>query len=225
MKERKPLDLPQYTLAMDLSNSITHGAGALFMLIAGGFIIKKAVDTGSWVSVLSCVLYVIGVFLMFLMSCLYHALAKNKGKKVLRVLDHDFVFAAIMGTYVPYSLVGLAEVPGTSFPWGYLVFGVVWGGSIVGIVLNSVNLKKFNALNITLYVVLGSVAVLAFYPLCLAIPLEGLLLLLFGGVAYWIGAVLYGLGGKKNLWFHTVFHCFVLIGAILMYFSLYFYVI
>ena len=47
MKERKPLDLPQYTLAMDLSNSITHGAGALFMLIAGGFIIKKAVDTGS----------------------------------------------------------------------------------------------------------------------------------------------------------------------------------
>ena len=193
MKERKPLDLPQYTLAMDLSNSITHGAGALFMLIAGGFIIKKAVDSGSWVTVLSCVLYVIGVFLMFLMSCLYHALAKNKGKKVLRVLDHDFVFAAI--------------------------------GSIVGIVLNSVNLKKFNALNITLYVVLGSVAVLAFYPLYLAIPLEGLLLLLFGGVAYWIGAVLYGLGGKKNLWFHTVFHCFVLIGAILMYFSLYFYVI
>ena len=225
MKERKPLDLPQYTLAMDLANSITHGAGALFMLIAGGFIIEKAASALDWVAVLSCVIYVIGVFLMFLMSCLYHSLAKNRGKKVLRVLDHDFVFAAIMGTYVPYCLVGLKEVPGSTFPWGYFILAVVWAGSIVGIVLNSVNLKKFNALNITLYVVLGSVAALAFYPIYLAIPLEGLLLLLFGGVAYWTGAVLYGLGGKKNLWFHTVFHVFVLIGAVLMFFSLYFYVI
>lgn len=218
-------ELPKYTLAQELWNSISHGLGAIFMAIGGGFMIEKACYTHDWLTILSICLYVFGVFLMFTISCIYHALAKNKGKKVLRVLDHDTVYGAIMATYVPYCLITLSSVPNTSFPWGYVILAIVWAGCITGISLNSVNMKKFNVLSITLYVVLGSTICAAVYPLSLTLPLEGLLLLIFGGVSYWIGAVLYGLGGKKNLWFHSVFHFFVLFGAILMFFSIYFYVL
>lgn len=217
--------LPQYTLAQELWNSISHGLGAVFMAIGGGFLIEKACHTSNWVGILSCSIFVFGVFLMFTMSCIYHSLAKNKGKQVLRVLDHDFVYVAIMCTYVPYCLITLSEVSNSSFPWGYVILAIVWAGCIAGITLNSINMKKFNVLSITLYVVLGSTICLAFYPLSLSLSLEGILLLAFGGVCYWIGAVLYGLGGKKNLWFHTVFHFFVLFGAILMFCSIYFYVL
>ena len=217
--------LPQYTLAQDLWNSISHGAGAVFIAIGGGFLIQKAALTGYWLNILSISIYVFGVFLMFTISCIYHGLAKNKGKQVLRVIDHDTVYGAIMATYVPYCLISLSNVPNTSFPWGYVLLGIVWAGCITGITLNSVNMKKFNILSISLYVILGSTICLAFYPLALTLPIGGLLLLVFGGVSFWIGAVLYGLGGKKNLWFHSVFHFFVLIGAILMFFSIYFYVL
>ena len=217
--------LPQYTLAQELWNSISHGLGAIFMAIGGGFLIEKACYESNWVGNFSCSIFVFGVFLMFLMSCLYHSLAKNKGKQVLRVLDHDFVYVAIMCTYVPYCLISLSKIPNSSFPWGYVILGIVWAGCITGITLNSINMKKFNVLSITLYVVLGSTICLAFYPLSLSLCLEGVLLLAFGGVSYWFGAILYGLGGKKNLWFHTVFHFFVLFGAILMFFSIYFYVL
>ena len=105
-----------------------------------------------------------------------------------------------------------------------MILAIVYAGCITGIALNSVSLRKFNTVVVALYVILGSTIVLAFYPLILALKWEAVVLLASGGVAYWIGAVLYGLGGKKNLWFHTVFHFFVLAGAILMFCSLYFYV-
>ena len=224
---KRKLNLPPYRLSQELWNAISHGLGAVLALIGGGFLIDKAdkaCRSSDWVGIMSACIYVVGVFLMFLMSCLYHSLAKNRGKKVLRVLDHDFVFLPIMGTYTPYCLVGLHTVPGQSFPWGYVILAIVYAGCITGIALNSVSLRKFNTVVVALYVILGSTIVLAFYPLILALKWEAVVLLASGGVAYWIGAVLYGLGGKKNLWFHTVFHFFVLAGAILMFFSLYFYV-
>lgn len=217
--------LPKYTLAQELWNAISHGLGAVLTLVGGFFLIWKAVDTGDVFAIISSAIWTFGNFIMFAMSCIYHALAPCKGKQVLRVMDHDFIFAAIMATYVPYCLVNLQHIPGTSFPWGWIILGIVWAGCITGIVFNSINLKKFEVLSIVLYVVLGSTIVGAFYPLYLSLNIWGVLLLLLGGIFYWIGAMLYGLGAKKSVWFHTVFHFAVLFGAISMYFSIYFYVL
>ena len=107
--------LPQYTLAQDLWNSISHGAGAVFVAIGGGFLIQKAALTGYWLNILSISIYVFGVFLMLTISCIYHGLAKNKGKQVLRVIDHDTVYGAIMATYVPYCLISLSNVFGMQY--------------------------------------------------------------------------------------------------------------
>ena len=162
---KRKLNLPPYRLSQELWNAISHGLGAVLALIGGGFLIDKACRSSDWVGIMSACIYVVGVFLMFLMSCLYHSLAKNRGKKVLRVLDHDFVFLPIMGTYTPYCLVGLHTVPGQSFPWGYVILAIVYAGCITGIALNSVSLRKFNTVVVALYVILGSTIVLAFYPL------------------------------------------------------------
>ncbi len=218
-------ELPKYTLAQELWNAISHGLGAVLTIVGGVFLIWKAAEMGNVWAIVSCAIWAFGNFLMFAMSCIYHALAPCKGKQVLRVLDHNFIFAAIMATYVPFCLISLRNIPGTTFPWGWVIIGIVWAGCATGISLNSVNMEKFKVLSIVLYIVLGSTIVGAFYPLYLAVELPGVLLLLLGGVFYWLGAMLYGLGAKKSVWFHTVFHFAVLFGAISMFFSIYFYVL
>ena len=52
----------------------------------------------------------------------------------------------------------------------------------------------------------------------------GFLLLLLGGIAYTIGSVLYGLGKTKK-WMHSVFHIFVVLGALLQFFSVLLYAV
>lgn len=215
------IELPKYTLAQELWNSISHGLGTVFTLIAGPFMILKVAKTENALSIVAVSLFILSLLMLYTISCLYHALGRNRGKKVLRVLDHDMVFVLIMGTYVPYTWIGLADKQ----PWGWIVFGVVWAGCILGIVMNSINIKKYDKLSMAIYVVIGSAIIAAFYPLWGAIGWQGCTLLLLGGVMYWIGAVLYRIGGKKSPWWHTVFHFFVLAGTLFMFFSIFYYVI
>ncbi len=216
------IELPKYTLAQELWNSISHGLGALFGLIGGGFLIAKAARLGDVYAIVSCSVFVFALVVLYTFSCIYHALARNAGKKVFRVLDHNAVFLLIMGTYVPYCLVSLRQY---SPAWGYSILALCWALGITGIVFNSVNIKKFAVLSMVDYICMGWCCLISFYPLAQSLPLPGLLLLIGGGVAYTLGAVLYGLGGRKTQWFHVVFHFFVLAGTILMYFSIYFYVV
>jgi hemolysin III len=107
---------------------------------------------------------------------------------------------------------------------------VIWGLCIalgvVGIVLNSCDLKKFAKFSMTDYILMGWLIVISMVPLSQEMGFyPGVFLLLMGGVSYTIGAVLYGIGKKKSPWWHTVFHFFVLIGTILMFISIYYYVV
>lgn len=133
------------------------------------------------------------------------------------------VFFLIMGTYTPYCLVTLREYsPG----WGYSIWGIVMVLGIVGIVLNSCNIKKFFIFSMVDYLLMGWCVIISMYPLLMSLGWwMGTFLLLMGGVSYTVGAVLYAVGKKKSPWFHTVFHFFVLLGTILMFFSIYFYVV
>jgi len=219
------IELPKYTLAQELWNSISHGLGTVLTLIFGPFMLIKVAKTGDVLSIVAVSIFILTLLLLFTMSCLYHSLAPCKGKKVLRVIDHDMVFALIMGTYTPFCWIGLRTIPGEWFPWGWVIFGVVWAGCILGIVMNSINIKKYAILSMAIYVVLGSAVIVAFYPVWKAIGATGTLLLLAGGVMYWVGAVLYNVGKKKSPWWHTVFHFFVLAGTFFMFFSIYYYVL
>ena len=106
---------------------------------------------------------------------------------------------------------------------GWWVFGVIWATAIVGIVLNAVSLKKFSKISVALYLIMGWMIVIAYQPMVLAIPGGGMQLLVWGGVAYTVGAILYGVGSRKK-YFHSIFHFFCLIGTVLHFLSVYLYV-
>lgn len=233
------IELPGYKLRHELVNSITHGLTALFGVCALILMILKItnvfipneihIGNEDFVySLVACSIYGASIIVCMSISCIYHALAKNNGKKVLRVLDHDFVFFLVAGTYTPYTLISLRKVPffGISeLSFGWIIFGFVYILIILGIVLNSINMNKYSVLSMVIYLLAGWSIVLSVCDLYEILTLNGLLLLFFGGISFSIGAILYGIGKKKSIWWHSVFHCFVSLGIVLQFLSIYLYVL
>ena len=129
--------------------------------------------------------------MLYMMSTLYHSLAVNNAKRVFRIIDHCSIFLLIAGTYTPFTLVALEK------PLGYILFAIVWSIAILGIVLNSINLKKYKIISFISYLVLGWVIVFAYNPLKEVVDWSGILLLIAGGVVYTVGAIIYAFGRKS----------------------------
>lgn len=234
------IELPDYKLKHELWNSISHGLTGLFgiaalilmmLKIAGVFVPNGSHLTADDIpyAYVSCAIYGVSIITCMTISCIYHALAKNNGKRVLRVLDHDFVFFLVAGTYTPYCLIALRDLPlwgieGTNWS-GWLVFALVWACIAFGITMNSINIKKYGPLSMFIYICGGWLIILNCVELYNNIGMAGFLLLLFGGVSFSVGAILYGLGKKHSVWWHTVFHWFVSLGIVLQFLSVYLYVL
>lgn len=213
------LTVPKYTLGEEITNSITHGLGVLFGVTILVLTIIMAAHNHNAVGVVAASIYGVSMIVMFLMSCLYHAMSPRIGaKKVFRVIDHCDIYLFIAGSYTPFciSLIGGAT--------GWTLFGIIWGCAVLGVLLNSINLEKFKYISIALYLIMGWMVIISFNSLYNAIPTRGLILLLTGGIIYTLGAILYGLG-KKVRYMHSVFHLFVLAGCIIQSFSILFYAI
>ena len=216
MVKLEKISIPNYTLGEELVNAISHGIGAL-LSIAG--LVLLSVKSSTVIATVSSVLYGSIMIVLFTISCVYHALSPRlKGKKVLRVIDHCNVLMMVAGTYLPIAL----SLFGGALGWG--LFGFVWALTIPVVVLTAVNVDKFSVLSVIDNLILGWGILLLIGPLRSVCPLEGIWLLVGGGIAYTVGSVLYGLGAKKK-WFHSIFHFFVLLGALLHFFFIYFYCI
>ncbi len=218
MQKKHRISIPKYTLGEELMNSITHGVGAGLGIAALVLCIVKSCSPLDGYKLASSIVFGLTTTLLYLMSCLYHALKVNRAKRVFRVIDHCTIFLLIAGTYTPYTLITLRGLT------GWLLFSIVWGVGILGIVLNAVSLKKFAKLSVACYIALGWVVIFASKQLIAALAPTGLWLLLAGGIAYTIGAILYGIGSKKR-YFHSIFHFFCLIGTTLHFFSIYYFVL
>ncbi|MBE5939100.1 MAG: hemolysin III family protein [Lachnospiraceae bacterium] len=212
------IPIPKYSLGEELISSISHGLGVLFGVTALVLCIIMAASHGSTVGVVSSVIYGASMIIMYLNSTLYHSLKVNKAKRVFRVLDHCCIFLLIAGTYTPYTLVSLDEKT------GWIIFGLVWGISILGIVLNAVNVEKFKVFSMIAYIALGWLIIFKIGDLIQAVPMNGVILVAAGGVVYTLGAIVYGIGSKVK-YVHSVWHFFVLGGSILQFFSIYLYVL
>lgn len=146
------------------------------------------------------------------MSTLYHAITNPTAKKFFRIMDHNTIFFLIAGTYTPLTL---AVLKGAI---GWILFGVVWGAAILGIVLNSIDLEKFRKPSVVCYILMGWVIIFAIKPMLTAMPKISLIFLLVGGAFYTVGIIFYAL--KKVKWFHSVWHLFTVAGSIFHYFSI-----
>ena len=158
------------------------------------------------------------------MSSLYHGLREGTAKRVFQILDHCTIFVLIAGTYTPVALCALRQqLPAL----GWTVFGIVWGLSILGIVLNAIDLKRYSKLSMTLYLLLGWCIILTGKQAVAAMGIPCLIFMLLGGIAYSVGAIFYAVGGKKGglRYMHSVFHLFVVLGSLLQFFGVFFYII
>lgn len=213
--------LPNYTRGEELFNMISHIVGGglgVLALVAG--ILVSALTSDVW-AVVGCSIYGASLIALYTMSSVYHGLRPGIAKKVLQILDHCTIFFLIAGTYTPILLSSIRPVsPG----WAWTLFGLVWGLAALGIVFNAIDLKRFSRFSMICYIGMGWCILLATKTAIEAIPLPGLLFLFGGGVAYTVGAVLYGLG-KKHRYVHSIFHLFVVLGSILQFFCILFWVI
>ena len=211
--------LPQYSLGEERMNMITHivgGALGLVMLLM--CVIKAAYERNIWGIVASCV-YGLSLIALYTVSSVYHGMKPCMGKKVMQVIDHCTIYFLIAGSYTVVVLAALRP----AYPriaWG--LFGFVWFLTILAVVLTAIDLKKYNVFSMICYVGMGWCVIPFWRQTLQVLTLPGFLLLLSGGIAYSIGAVLYGLGKKKK-WMHSIFHIFVVLGSVLQFLSVWCY--
>lgn len=211
------ISIPKYTLGEELISAISHGIGAGLGIAALILCLVKTSVQGDVWGIISSWIFGISLIILYSMSCIYHGLKPNNAKRVMRIFDHCTIFLLIAGTYTPFTIVALRESV------GWPLFGIVWGAAIIGIILNAIDMERFKGISMVCYLAMGWVIIFAFKPLSAAVSKAGIQLLIAGGIAYTIGAVIYGIGSKVK-YMHSIWHFFVLAGSILHFFSIYLYV-
>ena len=193
-------------------NSYTHLLGAL-LAIAGAtvLIVQGALHGDAW-HIVSFSIYGATLILLFSISTLYHS-TRGKAKTVFRKLDHSAIYLLIAGTYTPFTLVTLHG------PWGWSLFGVVWGLAALGIVQELTLARGQRYPSLVIYVVMGWLAVIGVVPMIEALTWAGFLWVAAGGVVYTLGTVFYFFDEKFKHW-HGIWHLFVLGGAVIHYFAI-----
>ena len=223
MKRTKLSDrqLPDYTKGEEIMNMVTHIVGGSIGVIVLALCVLRALVLKNTAGLVGSLIYGICMVTLYTVSSVYHGLNKGTGKKVMQVIDHCTIYFLIAGTYTPILLSAFVPVyPGIG--WGLLA--MEWGLCFLAATLTAIDLKVYNVFSMVCYIGMGW-GIIFFLPQCLEVmTAPGFCLLLAGGIAYTIGAVLYGIGSKKR-WMHSVFHIFVVIGSFLQFLSILLYVL
>jgi len=194
------------SLGEEIANAVIHGVGALLAVAAIPVLVVAAVRHAGAAQVVGNALFGATLFLVYIVSTLYHALARNRAKKVFRILDHSAIYLLIAGTYTPFTLGVLRGA------WGWSLFGVVWGLAVLGVALTGALGVRFPKLSTAVYVLMGWLIVIAIRPLMAALPPAGLAWLVGGGAAYTGGVVFYAWGRLR--YHHALWHLCVLTGSV-----------
>lgn len=223
MRRTKLIDrvLPSYTKGEEIFNMTSHIVGVVLGIVATVLCTIFAAIHHNVYGIVSGAIYGVSLILLYAMSSIYHGLSpKLFSKRVFQVLDHCTIFLLIAGCYTPVALCNIREENAVA---GWTIFGIIWALAIIGIVLNSIDLKKFKAFSMICYLLMGWCIIFRVDLLIKSVDTAGIILLVAGGIAYTVGAILYGVG-KKHKYFHSIFHLFILLGSFLQFFCILLYV-
>ena len=213
--------LPSYTIGEEIANSILHGIGTLGAIAGLVLLILKTTgilggQRSGNIDIIAVTLFGATMIGMFLVSTLYHAIQHQGAKRILRKFDHSIIFIFIAGTYSPFCLSGLKGA------WGWSIFAAEWSLALLGIILNILDIKALKKIEVAAYILMGWAIVVGCVPLIRSIPIQSIILLVAGGVAYTLGTFWYR---KKNVRLtHVIWHAFVLIGTICHWFSVWYFI-
>ncbi len=205
-----------YTVGEEIANAVTHGIGVLLAIAALVLLVVFSSIHGNATAVVSFTVYGSTLVILYLMSTIYHSLPRGKAKDVFEILDHSSIFLLIAGTYTPFALVTLKGAK------GWTIFGIIWGLAIAGIVMKVFLVKKFVILSTLMYILMGWMAIFILKDIMVSVPLNGVILLVLGGVAYTMGAFFYV--WRKMPYNHAIWHLFVLAGSVFHFFTILLYV-
>jgi hemolysin III len=208
---------PGYRLGEEIANSITHGVGALLAIAGSVVLVVLAALRGTAWHIVGCAVFGGSLVVLYTASMLYHSITHMRARSVLQILDHSAIYFLIAGTYTPFMLVTLRG------PWGWSLFGVVWGAAVAGISLGTALGRRLRILRVALYIIMGWVGVVALRPLVATLGMTGMGLVLGGGVAYTTGVAFYA--SKRFPYSHAIWHLFVLAGSVLHYVAVLVYVV
>jgi hemolysin III len=201
-----------YSVGEEIASAVTHGIGAALAVAALALLIVRAAAKADAIAVVAVIIYGISLLLLYMMSTLYHALTPVHAKKVFKVLDHSSIYLLIAGTYTVYTLSVLRD------GLGWIIFGVIWGLAAAGIALEAFWVHRSKIVSSILFLAMGWIVIFAIKPIKDALSPRSFFLLIAGGIAYSLGAVVYVL--KRVKWTHPIWHLFVLAGSILHFFSI-----
>jgi hemolysin III len=225
------------TVREELANALTHGLGAAFAVAGLVLMVVRAATHGTARDVVGACIFGSTLVLLYVMSTLYHAFRGPRVKLVFKVFDHSAIFLLIAGTYTPFCLSVLGR---SSAPWGWTVFGLVWGLAALGITFKGVYygriarsalrpppvdhlhtpavasvdpafVRRLEWVSTCLYLAMGWLIVIAAGPLVRAFSPQGLLWLFGGGAFYSVGALVYSL--RRVPYHHALWHLFVVGGS------------
>jgi hemolysin III len=198
----------------EIFNSITHGIGILLSVAALVILVVFAAMHGDAWHVVSFAIFGVSLVLLYTSSTLYHGITNEKAKNVFARLDHASIFILIAGTYTPILLTTLRGVT------GWVLFGIIWGAAITGVVIRSIYLHKYRKLMVVVYLIMGWMFVFALKSVITHLPAVSLIFLLAGGITYSMGVIFYAWRGLR--FGHGIWHLFVLGGSILHFFAILF---
>ncbi|HXY62565.1 MAG TPA: hemolysin III family protein [Nitrospirota bacterium] len=193
-------------------NSITHLIGTTLAIAGLVVLVVHAAQRGDPWRTVSFSIYGVTLVALYFFSTLYH-ITRGKVKAIFQTLDHAAIYLLIAGTYTPFTLVTLRGI------WGWWLFGTIWGLALIGMLQDLLSARRRSILSIAIYLLMGWFVVVAIRPLAQALPVEGLIGMVAGGLFYTVGVVFYVLG-KRFSYGHGIFHLFVMAGSACHYFTI-----
>lgn len=214
--------LPKYTKGEEIFNMTTHIVGGVMGIVAIVLCVVMSAIHSNIYGIVSSAIFGTTMIILYTMSSIYHGLSPKLGaKKIFQILDHCSIFLLIAGSYTPFALCTLRSY---DIAMGWTIFGIIWGMAILGIVLNSIDLKKYKIFSMICYIAMGWCIIIKANLLPELLGICGFALLVAGGIIYTIGAVLYGIG-KKCKYIHSIFHICICIGSLLHFLCILLYVV
>lgn len=196
----------------EIANSLSHGFGFVAAVASAPILIVTAEQTGNAMNVVGASIFAATMVLLYCASTLYHAVSHSGAKALFRRLDHGAIFMMIAGTYTPFTLGALQG------PWGWTLFGLVWGLAVIGVLLRGFNRIEHPVTSLCLYLVMGWLCVIAIGEFQERVPMPGLLLLGGGGLAYMAGVAFFTIDSRLR-YGHFIWHLFVIAGTACHFFA------
>jgi len=215
MKEESTSLHRRPTVGEEIANSLSHGVGLALAIIATPILIIAASRSGTAWNVVGVAVFAASMITLYFASTLYHALRHERAKRFFRMLDHGAIFLLIAGTYTPFTL-GILRGP-----WGWTLFGLIWGLAIVGLTMKAIFGARYNWLSVVLYLIMGWLVVIAAPEVFHRVPLSGLAWIIAGGIAYTGGVGFYA--AHRVRYAHFAWHLFVIAGTVCHFFAVLWY--